>query len=255
MSAKMIRTETHSIRTTIDGRGSPDWVCLHGLADRLEIWDHLTPKLAERGRVICMDQRGHGGSGAPAGPYDRKDLAKDVIAVLDAFESERALLLGHSMGGVVSMVTALEYPERVEGLVLIGTASQCSEKAASWYGKIANSGEEGGIDGLRRTIYGAKSRKEIVADAQGMAAVTRTLASLHTEPLTPLLSAIDCPVLLIVGKDDPMGPKASSIIAEVLPQADLVEVEGCGHWVQKEAPACVLDAVDRWRSGSSPGPR
>ena len=176
-------------------------------------------------------------------------MAKDVIAVLDAFECERALLVGHSMGGVVSMVTALEYPERVEGLVLIGTASQCSEKVATWYEKIAKSGEDEGIDGLRRTIYGEKSRKEIFADAQGIAAVTRTLASLHTEPLTPLLPAITCPVLLIVGKEDPMGPRASSIIADGLPNAQLVEVEGCGHWVQQENPACVLDAVDRWRSG------
>ncbi len=249
MPVRMIRTETHTIRTAADGCGPPDWVCLHGLVDRLEIWDHLAPNLAERGRVIRMDQRGHGGSGAPAGPYHRKDMAKDVIAVLDAFECERALLVGHSMGGVVSMVTALEYPERVEGLVLIGTASQCSEKAAAWYGKIANSGEAEGIDGLRRTIYGEKSRKKIVADAQGIAAVTRTLASLHTEPLTPLLRAIACPVLLVVGKDDPMGPRASSIIADGLPRAQLVEVEGCGHWVQTEDPARVLDAMDRWRSG------
>jgi len=249
MSLQMIRTVTHSLRVASDGHGPPDWVCLHGLVDCLEIWDPLVPALCERGRAIRMDQRGHGESGAPDGPFHRKDLAKDVISALDALECERALLIGHSMGGVVSMVTALEYPERIAGLVLIGTASQCSAKAASWYRRIAASAEAEGIEGLRRAIYGAESRKKIVGDALALASVTRTLESLHAEPLTPLLPKIVCPVLLIVGGDDPMGPRASSIIADNLPRAQLVEIEGRGHWVHQEDPARVVAALDAWREG------
>jgi pimeloyl-ACP methyl ester carboxylesterase len=54
-------------------------------------------------------------------------------------------------------------------------------------------------------------------------------------------------VLLIVGENDPMGPRASAIIAEQLPAADLVVVvPGCGHWVHVDQPAAVLEAFDRW---------
>lgn len=73
-----------------------------------------------------------------------------------------------------------------------------------------------------------------------------TLESLHDDPLTPKLAAIRCPVLLIVGEKDPMGPRASEIIAVRLPAARLEVVPDCGHWVHVEKPQAVLEAFDRW---------
>jgi 3-oxoadipate enol-lactonase len=236
----------HELRVDASGRGPPDLLCLHGLVDRLEIWDHLVSPLAARGRVIRMDQRGHGGSEAPMGPYRREDLAADVVSVLESVGSERTLLLGHSMGGIVSMATALAHPDRVAGLVLIGTASQCSEKVARWYERIAVAGEREGTAGIAREIYGSESRRSVTGDGQGIAHVTRMLKSLYEEPLTPRLSEIRCPTLLIVGEKDPMGPKASGILADALPAAHLEVVPGCGHWVHVERPEAVLEAFDAW---------
>ena len=97
-----------------------------------------------------IDQRGHGGSGAPPGPYSRAALASDVIAVLDAEGIDRTILVGHSMGGIVAMQAALEFPERIAGLVLIGTTSECREKVAGWYERIALAGDRDGTAGLGR---------------------------------------------------------------------------------------------------------
>jgi pimeloyl-ACP methyl ester carboxylesterase len=72
------------------------------------------------------------------------------------------------------------------------------------------------------------------------------LQSLYDDPLTPKLGSLDCPVLLIVGANDPMGPRASSIIADALPNAELHTVPDCGHWVHVEAPEAVLGALDPW---------
>jgi pimeloyl-ACP methyl ester carboxylesterase len=238
----------HALRVVRSGEGPIDLVCLHGLVDRIEIWDRIAGLLAERGRVALVDQRGHGESEAPPGPYRRQDMAADVSAVIHALGDRKTVLVGHSMGGIVSMATALEYPEQIAGLVLIGTASQCNEKTAGWYERIARAGEKDGIDGLRRAIYGDESRKEIHGDAQGIADVTRTLKSLYEDPLTPKLSAVGCPVLLIVGDKDPMGPKASSIIASQFPDAELVTVPDCGHWVHVSKPDVVIDAIDRFLS-------
>ena len=69
-----------------------------------------------------------------------------------------------------------------------------------------------------------------------------------TTRLTPKLPAVECPVLLIVGDKDPMGPKASSIIASQFPNAELVTVPDCGHWVHVSKPEVVVDAVDRFRN-------
>ncbi len=236
----------HGLRVDVAGEGPPDLLCLHGLVDRLEIWDRMVAPLSERGRVIRVDQRGHGESEAPDGPYRREDLAADVVAVIEHFGCTRAVLVGHSMGGIVAMVTALAHPGLVAGLVLIGTASQCNEKVAGWYERIAVAGERDGAAGLARAIYGEKTRKRVSGDAQGIAHVTRTLKSLHEDPLTPKLAEIRCPALLVVGEQDPMGPKASAIIAERLPDAHLEVVPDCGHWVHVEQPEAVLKAFDSW---------
>lgn len=239
----------HALRCALSGSGEPVFVCLHGLVDRLEIWDRLAPKLASRGRVVCVDQRGHGQSDAPSGPCGREDLARDVVALLDALGVARALLVGHSMGGIVAMATALAHPDRIAGLVLIGTASRCSEKVAGWYERIARAGEAEGLDAIARAIHGADTQRRIEGSARGIADVTRMLKSLHGDPLTPQLGRLACPTLLLVGEKDPMGPRASEIIRDALPQGigRLRSLPGRGHWLHVEAPDDVLRAIDEWR--------
>jgi pimeloyl-ACP methyl ester carboxylesterase len=239
---------SHRLRVEAAGAGSPAFVCLHGLADSASIWSKVAGPLSERGSVVLVDQRAHGASGAPPGPYERDDLARDVSGVLDHLGISRAVLVGHSMGGIVSMTAALNYPDRVAGLVLVGTASQCSEKIAAWYEKIACAAEKDGMGGLARAIYGSATARQLVGEPRGMAHVTRCLKSLHDDPLTPKLAAIRCPALLVVGENDPMGPRASEIIQRHLPDATLEVVAGCGHWVHVDAPQVLLQAIERFLS-------
>jgi 3-oxoadipate enol-lactonase len=171
-----------------------------------------------------------------------------VVAVLDAEGIDQTILVGHSMGGIVAMETALAYPERIAGLVLIGTTSECREKIAGWYERIALAGERDGTAGLGRAIYGEKSTKQIAGDAQGIAHVTRMLKSLFDDPLTPKLGEIQCPALMTVGEKDPMGPKASEIVHAAMPKgrAELLHVPDKGHWLQLEAVNDVVAALDQW---------
>jgi 3-oxoadipate enol-lactonase len=238
----------HALRVKCGGSGARHLLCLHGLVDTLEIWDRIAPALEKRGRVTCFDQRGHGGSEAPEGPYRREDLAADAVAVLDAEGVAQTILVGHSMGGIVAMAAALAHPERVAGLVLIGTTSQCSEKVAGWYERIARAGEQHGTAGLARAIYGETSKRPVRGDAQGLSHVTRMLKSLFDDPLTPRLAELTCPVLLLVGEKDPMGPKASEIIHAALPaqRSELRTLPGRGHWLHVEAPGEVVAALDPW---------
>ncbi len=238
----------YSLRYADSESGEPVFLCVHGLADTLEVWDALAEPLAQRGRVVRIDQRGHGESGAPAGPCTREDLARDLLRVLDALEVSRAVLVGHSVGGIVAMTAALAAPDRVAGLVLLGTASRCSERTAAWYERIALAAEQHGGEGLVRAIYGEGSGRRVRGDARAIAQVARMLCSLHHDPLTPKLAAIACPVLLLVGEKDLMGPKASQTIRDALPpgRAELIEMPGCGHWLQLDVPTDVIAAFDRW---------
>ena len=138
--SRLVAVDDHQINLLSRGEGARHFTCLHGLVDTLGIWKRLAPALEERGRVACIDQRGHGESEAPAGPYSRAQLASDVVSVLDAEAVAQTILVGHSMGGIVAMETALAYPERIAGLVLIGTTSECRERVADWYERIAVAG-------------------------------------------------------------------------------------------------------------------
>ena len=251
-SARAIHIGNHDINVLSNDlpndQGVRHFTCLHGLVDTLDIWKRLAPDLEARGRVTRIDQRGHGLSDAPPGPYSRADLASDVAAVLDAEGIDQTILVGHSMGGIVAMETALIYPDRIAGLVLIGTTSECREKIAGWYERIALAGERDGAAGLGRAIYGEKSTKKIAGDAQGIAHVTRMLKSLYSDPLTPKLGDIRCPALMTVGDKDPMGPKASEIVHAAMPEgrAELLTVPDKGHWLQLEAVDDLVAALDQW---------
>jgi pimeloyl-ACP methyl ester carboxylesterase len=94
-------------------------VLLHGLGNEAHLWDDFVPAVAPHYHVLALDQRGHGDSDwDPEARYDAESMADDLEAVLDAFEIDRFVLLGFSMGGRVSMTFAGRHPERLAGLVI-----------------------------------------------------------------------------------------------------------------------------------------
>jgi pimeloyl-ACP methyl ester carboxylesterase len=98
---------------------APPIVLLHGLASTSRIWMLTAPFLAERCRVVALDQRGHGETAKPDAGYDFASVTADAVAFLDALGLERAVLAGHSWGGNVAVEVAARHPKRVAGLVLV----------------------------------------------------------------------------------------------------------------------------------------
>jgi pimeloyl-ACP methyl ester carboxylesterase len=99
-------------------KGTP-LIFLHGLASQSHMFDKVAPLLADRFRVIALDQRGHGESAKPSSGYDFATVAQDLVALLDALKIKRAIVAGHSWGGNVALYFAAHYPERARGIVLI----------------------------------------------------------------------------------------------------------------------------------------
>jgi pimeloyl-ACP methyl ester carboxylesterase len=109
--------------------GSPDGqpvVFLHGWPDSWFSFSRVLPLLPDSIRAVAVDQRGFGDSDRPESGYAIPEMGSDVIASLDALGIERATLVGHSFGSVVARQAAIAHPERVAGLVLIGTGFPAS---------------------------------------------------------------------------------------------------------------------------------
>lgn len=104
------------------GRG-PAVLFLHGITDSWRSFELLLPLLPEDLHLVVPSQRGHGESDKPPGGYATEQLAADAAALLDVLEVERATVVGHSMGSQVAQALAAAEPERVERLVLVGSAT------------------------------------------------------------------------------------------------------------------------------------
>ncbi|HJU54982.1 MAG TPA: alpha/beta fold hydrolase, partial [Pyrinomonadaceae bacterium] len=102
---------------------APTLILLHGFTDSSFSYSRVMPALAAKYHVYALDQRGHGDSERPANGYSIPDFAADVVAFMDAKNLRRATVVGHSMGSFVAQQVAASAPERVERLVLIGSAT------------------------------------------------------------------------------------------------------------------------------------
>jgi len=102
------------------GAGQP-LVLISGLGYSSWQWHRMVPFLAEHFQVIIFDNRGVGQSDKPAGPYTAQMLAADTVGLLDALNIEKAIVMGHSMGGFIAQALALDFPQRVKKLILCST--------------------------------------------------------------------------------------------------------------------------------------
>lgn len=104
----------------VTGTGPP-LLLIQGLGYARWGWEPIVGPLSASYQVITFDNRGIGDSDTPPGPYDTTTMAADAIAVLDAVGVERAHVMGASLGGMIAQMVALEYPSRVDRMVLACT--------------------------------------------------------------------------------------------------------------------------------------
>lgn len=105
------------------GRGDGKVIIfLHGYTDSWRSFERNLPLVSDKFHVYAIDQRGHGDSSKPACCYTAADFAADLEAFMDALKIRKATIVGHSMGSLNAHKFAIEYPSRVERLVLVGSA-------------------------------------------------------------------------------------------------------------------------------------
>jgi 3-oxoadipate enol-lactonase len=210
-------------------------------------------------RCLAVDNRGVGKSAKPPGPYSLLQMARDAVAVLDAEGIGSAHVVGASMGGVIAQIIAVLYPERVRSLVLACTGCRHHEWRRELLAEWAETVRAGGMGALGgeglRWLVGPRLRKRF---GIWLNLLARILLRTAPEPFAAQVQAIlDTPdelrfelrhvrvaTLVITGSQDALTPIGDAEeLAELIPDARLVEVRGAAHGLMAEAPGAFNDAV------------
>lgn len=245
---------------TDGGQVRLSFVLAHALGCDLTMWDDLAHHLAERSLVLRYDQRGHGGSEAPAGPYTMAELADDAARLFDELALGPVVWVGLSMGGMIGQELALRHPDKLRGLVLANTTSVYPPEAqAAWSQRIAGiaqGGLESIVDGaLQRWFHAGfhAQQPQTVAhwrtrvlrcDAAAYIACCQAIAGVDT---TARLPSITVPTLVIAGAlDVGTPPEMAGTIAQGIRGARLVVLPEASHLSVLEQPLAFRAALDDW---------
>jgi pimeloyl-ACP methyl ester carboxylesterase len=246
------------------GDGSPV-ILFAGVGATSRIWGNMPTMMSRRFRVIAVDNRGVGGSRAGQ-PFSFSGAVRDVEAVLDARNIDRAAVFGASMGGLLALMTALRIPGRISRVAVASAAARLSvhgrrllelfqdlllyappERAGAalmtlafappFHEKFAGFVDET-ID-----LYGIDE-----ADLPGTMLQVDEL--LRGWDIRHELHTLEVPALVLCGDRDPVvAPEDTVELAESLPQADLVRVPCGAHSVLAEGGEAILDRVTDFLSG------
>jgi 3-oxoadipate enol-lactonase len=230
----------------IDGPDDAPWLVLsNSLGASLEMWDRNVPELAEHFRLLRYDQRGHGRSPVPPGPYSIDDFGRDVIALMDQLGIERASFCGVSLGGMTGMWLASETPGRIERLIPACTAAYLGPPSM-WDERIAAI-EAGGVEAIADATLGRwltdDADDETVEFLRGLLVATPRdgyvagSAAVRDMDLRGRLGRIEAPTLAIVAENDlSTPPEHGRAIAAAIPGARLTMLENARHLANVERP-------------------
>ena len=231
----------------------PTWSIMHS-----RHWKMQIPYLARHCRVVTFDGRGNGRSDRPqdAAAYDEREFAADALAVLDATETERAVLVGFSLGGQRGLLLAAEQPERVEGAVFIGPAfpgggDPLPERTVYPFDEKHDTDEGWAkynrfhwlrdyrdfVEFFMSKMFTEPHSTKPIEDCIGWALETdaETLIATQEGPgLTPeearaLSRLVRCPVLVIHGENDAIASVTRGAAFAEQTGGELVVLEGSGH--------------------------
>ena len=244
----------------------PVILLVHGFTGTGDTWRRLTAALVDHLDVVTVDLPGHGRSTAPGDParyaFDR--LADDLVAVLDAVDGRRVIVLGYSMGGRAALKLALRHPERVAALVLESASPGIvdpAERAARRQSDhdLAGMLERDGItpfvdhwerlplwasqSGLDEWTRAELRAQRLMQSPAGLANCLRGAGQGEDPPVADRLGEIRVPVLLLAGALDGAYVAFARAMAPRIPEARLEIVPDAGHAVHLERPAEYAAAV------------
>lgn len=230
------------------------FVFIHGLGSSQNYYGGVIPLLtAENYRCVALDTTGSGRSPYTYIEQSIQSLSSDVVAVMDALSIEKAVVVGHSMGGITAPNLAAEYPNRVSAIVLCGPVYPSEAAASTFEARIVKVEEEGmeamanmipyaAVGSRAKSLHSAFIRELLLGqEVPGYVSLCRVIAGAWKDGM-PAYGRVECPMLIVAGQEDKSAPLegCKRILEEVGTRREekrLEVLEGVGHWMCVEAPA------------------
>jgi pimeloyl-ACP methyl ester carboxylesterase len=246
----------------IHGKGFP-LIMIMGLSANVYWWDPpFLEELARHFQILIFDNRGVGRSDDPQVDFSIKTMAEDLAALMDAVDIRRAHVLGISMGGMIAQEFALNWPERVEKLVLCATncggAEQILASNEVLQTLMSFAQREHDQELVKETLPLLLSEDFIAENPQWIEERTAAILKIPTTPSSygrqlgaimnfhtfERLGSITAPVLVLHGKKDILiPPENAKILAEKIPGAELALFENSAHLVFSQETQIVTNAI------------
>jgi pimeloyl-ACP methyl ester carboxylesterase len=259
---RYIELDSVKIRYWSAGEGE-SLILLHGGNSCIEIWSLNINELAKNYRVYAFDMVGQGLSDKPIADYSLDYQVGFLQRFMDVFEINRATLIGNSMGGSIALKFALQFPQRVNKLVLISSFGLGREidffkrllATFPFFVNLSRPSRLGAKAMLSSCVYNHQSFPaewvEMSYQYFKLPNKKRTIQSMVNtnfnfwglknevfQPIVTQLKNISAPTLIFWGKQDKVIPvKHSNIAAKQIPNSRLHVFDRCGHWAQVEYPA------------------
>jgi pimeloyl-ACP methyl ester carboxylesterase len=265
-----IQTHGATIHVRAGGKG-PGVVLLHGYGETGDMWVPMAADLARDHTVVVPDLRGLGLSSKPAGGFDKKTQAGDVLGVLDALGIDRADLVTHDIGNMVGFSFAALYPERVRKFVLIdapipgiGPWEEILKNPLLWHFRFGGPDMERLVAGRER-IYLDRFWNEFSADPRHFGEAARVHYSelyalpgaMHSgfaqfaafdqdarddQELIATRGKLGMPILALGGEKS-FGPMMATVMRAAATNVTEGIVPHSGHWIMEENPTATVSSV------------
>jgi len=262
------KIENLDIYYEIIGQGEP-LVMIRGLGSNVDHWYEQVPVLSKKYQLLVFDNRGIARSSDPGGPFSTRDMAADTADLMETTGIKSAHMLGYSMGGMVAQEMALNYPEKVNGLILaatdcgitlrikarpevsglfsdmvsLGTPEAKLAAAACLYAKQTFESKTEVIQRYNEVSMRFPASQEIMA---------RQWAAVTQHDACSRLQNISSPTLTLTGSEDVLiPPENAKIMAERIPDARMSAIDDGGHLFLIEQPQQFNEAVMDFLDGLS----
>lgn len=238
--------------TYIDAGSGDALVFLHGFCESKQVWAEFMKPLQQKFRTIALDLPGHGHNTANISDYSMESMAEDVKRQLEELGVKRCILVGHSMGGYVSMAIAEKYSNMLSGLCLFHSSAfadtdEKKENRTKSIGYVERHGVDNFINPFVEPLFYRESRGRLKEEIKMMKdigkqtpqeTVVGALAAMRDRPdRSHILKELKCPVLFIFGKNDGAVPLEKALEQCHLPANSMVYfLDETGHMGMLEHP-------------------
>ena len=222
-------------------------VLIHGAGDGAAVWERQREYFSKQHRVPAVDLPGHGARSSEAGLDRHEKNAAEVCRIMDHERMSRAVVAGHSMGGAVALMMALDHPDRVQGLVLVATGARMkmrpefleqARQSAETHGNQVPSATH--VIAIEQMVHSSTSPAVVqwLREKTGQASAQATYADFQANTnfdVMARLPEIRTPTLVVGGSDDRMAPqKFAEFLANGIAGARLEILTPSGHYPMVE---------------------